>query len=191
MSHLYKKNGCILTRNGGALDIKSDYSFPVVRIGSQVWTTTNLDVDDGGTGIRTINTTFGVQKFYTCKAAERIAATIDGWHLPTLAEWNVLKSFVGGDAAKLKSVNGWYANGGTNETRFNGLPVGYCMAPAPSHYVSETKQVMYWTDTPFNSQGYYYNMLLDFHNQNVIESYSLYTPTEDGGDWLSVRLVKD
>ena len=51
-----------------------------------------------------------------------------GWHLPTLAEWNTLFTEVGeiSTAGKvLKSQTGWYANGnGTDAVGFSAIPVG-------------------------------------------------------------------
>lgn len=107
-----------------------------VTIGTQVWKNANLAVDDGGAGIvRVDNVTangvnFGTQYYYTYDAAVRVAASISGYHLPTLDEWWYgLLTFVGTDAAgakKLNSTSGWSSNAnGTDEYGFNSIPVGY------------------------------------------------------------------
>lgn len=106
-----------------------------VTIGTQVWKNANLAVDDGGEGIvRIDNVTsngvnFGTQYYYTYDAAVRVAASISGYHLPTLDEWWYgLLTFVGTDAAgakKLNSTSGWYYDAnGTDEYGFNSIPVG-------------------------------------------------------------------
>ncbi len=55
-----------------------------------------------------------------------------GWHVPSLEEWQTLKSFLGGDSTaggKLKQTGTtyWQApnTGATNSTGFTGLPGGY------------------------------------------------------------------
>lgn len=51
-----------------------------------------------------------------------------GWHLPTLAEWDALFTVIGGNSTAgkaLKSQTGWYANGnGTDAVGFSAIPVG-------------------------------------------------------------------
>jgi uncharacterized protein (TIGR02145 family) len=55
-----------------------------------------------------------------------------GWHVPSLSEWNVLFSYLGGSqlaGAKMKSTGTTYWNspntGATNESRFSALPGGF------------------------------------------------------------------
>lgn len=57
-----------------------------VTIGNQVWTATNLAIDDGGEGI--YKNPENNEVYYTWEAAIRVAKTIPGWHLPTTLEWN-------------------------------------------------------------------------------------------------------
>lgn len=60
----------------------------------------NLDVDDGLGGIYAYDNneanvaTYG--RLYTWDAAVRVAASIEGWHLPSDAEWNTLTAYLGG-----------------------------------------------------------------------------------------------
>ena len=63
-------------------------------------------------------------------ATEKLCPT--GWHVPTVAEWNVLTDYLaangrsGKEGTALKSTSGWMNNGnGTDDYRWNGLPGGY------------------------------------------------------------------
>ena len=53
----------------------------------------------------------------------------EGYHVPSVTEWNTLNSFLGGtnlSAGRLKSVTGWTApNAASNSSGFTGLPGGY------------------------------------------------------------------
>ena len=105
-----------------------------VTIGTQVWKNANLAVDDGGAGIvRVDNVTangvnFGTQYYYTYDAAVRVAASISGYHLPTVNDWYNEVIMIGWEPAgakKLNSTSGWSDNAnGTDEYGFNSLPVG-------------------------------------------------------------------
>jgi len=59
-----------------------------------------------------------------------------GWHVPSLAEWNVLINYLGGAniaGRKLKTNSDLWVNpnnGATNESGFTAIPGGYCN-PSP------------------------------------------------------------
>lgn len=106
-----------------------------VTIGSQTWKVKNLNIDDGLGGIYAYNndeanvTTYG--RLYTWAAALRVAASIDGWHLPSDAEWTTLTTYLGGTnvaGGKLKEVGTTHwenpNEGATNESGFTALPGG-------------------------------------------------------------------
>lgn len=126
-------------------------SFPplAVTIGTQVWTTTNLNVTTYRNGdiIPQVtdqtawnNLTTGAWCYYgnnpayepTIGKLYNFYAIIDGrglaplgFHIPTLTEWNTLSTFLGGDSVaggKIKSNTSW---DGTNESGFNALPGGF------------------------------------------------------------------
>lgn len=81
----------------------------------------------------------------------------EGWHVPTTTDWDMLGMSQGGvpDEAScianvtedLKSTDGWLGCPGTNETGFDGYPVGYLFS-----YISG-----YNGDTPVYFSGFAYN----------------------------------
>jgi uncharacterized protein (TIGR02145 family) len=119
-----------------------------VTIGTQTWKVKNLDIDDGQGDIYAYNNdeanvaTYG--RFYTWDAAMRVAASIDGWHLPSDAEWTTLTDYLGGESVaggKLKETGTthWKSpnEGATNESGFTALPGGYRDLYGSSHHVGD------------------------------------------------------
>ena len=125
----------------------------VVTIGSQVWTSKNLNVatyrngdvipqvqnekawaklttgawcyydNDASNG-----TKYGkLYNYYAVNDARGLAP--NGYHIPTDAEWTILTDYLGGETGaskKMKSTSGWKNNGnGTNSSGFLGLPGGF------------------------------------------------------------------
>ena len=111
---------------------KEPYPFEEVQIGNQIWMAHNLDINDGGSGIRVKNdlvvngVTMPTQYYYTYPAAIRISESVYGWHLPTNDEWNTLISYIGGNnkGYDLQSTSGWNVANGTNLYGFNAIGAG-------------------------------------------------------------------
>ena len=123
------------------------------KIGTQTWTTKNLDVTTyrNGDAIPQVqdakaweNLRTGAWCYYENETANGSSygklynwyAVTDprglapkGYHIPTDAEWTTLTNYLGGETiagTKMKSNTGWENNGnGTNTSRFAGLPGGY------------------------------------------------------------------
>lgn len=78
----------------------------------------------------------------------------EGWHLPSLAEFETLIAAVGGiDSAgqKLKSIDGWKVNGnGLDEYDFSAFPAGYCDIPS-SCLNTFGFAAAFWTSTETDS----------------------------------------
>ena len=132
---------------------ESTESGAVVTIGTQAWTSKNLDVATyrNGDVIPQVqdasawaSLTTGAWCYYDNDASNGTKygklynwyAVNDprglapkGFHIPSDAEWTVLTDCLGGAAAagtKMKSSSGWYENGnGTNSSGFAGFPGGY------------------------------------------------------------------
>ena len=124
-----------------------------IKIGSQTWTTKNLEVTKYRNGEeipqvknkkKWANLTTGAWCYYENKTANGTTygklynwfAVNDprglapkGYHIPTDAEWTILTDYLGGDTiagTKMKSTSGWDNNGnGTNTSGFAGLPGGF------------------------------------------------------------------
>ncbi len=107
----------------------------------------------------------------------------NGWHVPTSAEWNTLKDYLGSNAGKkLKSTSGWYNGGnGIDEYSFAALPAGNANG---SSVVNVGSNAYFWSATPDNSgNAYRRNLIYDYGNL-----YSLYSNKYDA---QSVRCVKN
>jgi len=101
----------------------SRFSYPFITIGTQIWSTKNLDVSTYRNGdpipqvtdpIQWLNLTTGAWCYYNNDPANgaiygklyngyavtdsRGLAPQGGWHIPTLTEWNTLSTYLGGDA---------------------------------------------------------------------------------------------
>ena len=130
-------------------------SLPVgeVAIGTQTWTTKNLDAEiyRNGDAIPQVqdasvwaNLTTGAWCYYENKTVNGSTygkqynwyAVTDprglapkGYHIPTDEEWTILTDYLGGEklaGAKMKSTSGWENNGnGSNTSGFAGLPGGF------------------------------------------------------------------
>jgi uncharacterized protein (TIGR02145 family) len=106
----------------------------------------------------------------------------EGWHIPTDAEWQTLKDFLGGDniaGGKLKSTN-WCS--GTNSSGFTALPGG--ISDERGHFIDVGKYGCFWSST----QGYEFSAWARSVNclYSNIDRYH-----GDKRDGLSVRCVKD
>jgi uncharacterized protein (TIGR02145 family) len=112
------------------------------------------------------NRTYGkLYNFYAVTDPRGLAPI--GFHIPSIDEWRLLISFLGGDTLagkKLKNTNGWNDNGnGNNENGFSGLPGGNCMQV--NKYKDEGKfsglgdYGAWWSSTLFSvagiNKGYY------------------------------------
>jgi len=133
---------------------ESTESGGVVTIGTQVWTSTNLDVSTfrngdpipqaktdaewKGAGENkqpawcyyyndpSNGTKYGkLYNWYAVNDPRGLAPK--GYHIPTDAEWTKLSDYLGGSGAgtKMKSTSGWKNDGnGNNSSGFSGLPGG-------------------------------------------------------------------
>ncbi len=197
---MFTKNGNILKVNGNWLNPHTEPEppeppgpvFDEVTIGSQTWMSKNLVIDDGGEGIYHFDNVtandvnFGTQYYYTWDAAVRVASSIEGWHLPTVDEWNELANAVGGSdiaGTKLKSTTGWNnGNNGTDDYGFTALPVGQSNSQS-SGVIDLGRYARFWTSNGGGAWGY-----------KITLAESGYT-YDWSSDWTSngysVRLIKD
>ena len=185
-----------LTVNGKQLTLDGveiiGYGVPApvleeVTIGTQTWKTKNLAIDDGQGGIYTQTVNYGqgdvVEYYYTWDAAVRVAASIQGWHLPTTTEWDTLATAVGGSdvaGTKLKSTIGWAYGKGTDDFGFSVLPAGYWYSGS-FHYLGNYS--ILWTANEHSSNYAYRSQFNSSESMNLSNGRMT--------DACSVRLIKD
>ena len=169
-----------------AVFVAAPPTFDTVTIGTQTWMAKNLAIDDGGDGIYSYTVNYGqgdvTEHYYTWIAATRIAASIDGWRLPTWAEFETLRSTVGTNpGTKLKSTYGWSSGNGTDDYGFSAFPNGEWYEGTVYDVGNMT---LFWTSTTASLGTNAYLAILDTSSGLSQASAPLYA-TE------SVRLIQD
>ena len=209
-------------------------TYNTVQIGDQCWLRENLRVTHFPNGIEIPNgiyyntgsssyyrnsnvdtETYGL--FYNWTAAMNGAASSnstpsgvqgvcpDGWHLPSTAEWEQLKTYLSGESQywcngdannigkSLAATTDWRSSNTTchignnptdnNSTGFNAIPAGYNYSYNNTYpdYISNYAKI--WTSTESGSSAYYYQL-----NYNAA---TLTNSTGGKGYGYSVRCVKD
>lgn len=149
---IYKGEGIYNIGGGGGggdfdeSQVIGNVTYKVKKIGNQIWTLQNLllkniNIPIGVAGVPStpacwyygdnqyIDEQYGL--LYNGYAVDYInankATLINGWHIPTQAEWDELFTYVGGRsvaAEKLKSVNNWSFPRGLDTEGFCALPAG-------------------------------------------------------------------
>ena len=181
-----------------------------VKIGTQTWTTKNLNVTKyrNGDAIPQVqdrnawaNLTTGAWCYYENKGEngttygklynwfavnDKRGLAPKGYHIPKDAEWTKLSDYLGGESvagAKMKSNQGWYQNGnGTNTSGFAGHPGGYCDGIEMFWYIVDKG---FWWSSSESSTNDACCSFLNSHNSNLSrQNYSK-------GFGFSVRCVKD
>ena len=132
-------------------------TYNTVIIGNQEWLSENLQYNDGGTGIASATSgTFVGQIYYQKTAMTRInAALTDGWHVPSQAEYDMLRNHIGINISGtlLKSTGLWGSSkNGKNYDGFNVLPCGNLNPDASNHNVKWNAYL--WTSTS-NNDNYF------------------------------------
>jgi uncharacterized protein (TIGR02145 family) len=181
----------------------------VVTIGTQIWTSKNLNVSTYRNGDTipyvqdpnawaylttgawcyydtgaSVITKYG--KLYNWYAVSDLRGLApNGYHIPTIGEWNKLCNYLGGVGAagtKMKSTSGWSNNGnGTNSSGFSGLP-GVSRS-ANGVFGLPDRDCYWWSSTDDNARAW---------NTNLSCSYrSLSGGKNDKGHGFSVRCLRD
>jgi uncharacterized protein (TIGR02145 family) len=187
MTTIYTVNNKVLKNS--ATDkwlAKKEAPSDEVTIGTQTWMSKNLAIDDGQGGIYTQTVNYGqgdvTEYYYTWDAAVRVAATVQGWHLPTTAEWDTLTNAVGGTSVagtKLKSTYGWSSGNGDGSYGFAAFPAGRW----DSGFYNLGYHAYFWTANISGSSSSYYRYF------NTGASMNSSNGIRDSG--YSIRLVKD
>jgi uncharacterized protein (TIGR02145 family) len=189
-------------------------TYPVVTIGTQVWMGENL---------KSVHSSDGTEIAYTWKyndsdsladiygmlynwesvmhgqaSSNNVPSGVmgicpNGWHLPSLAEWNLLIDYCGGvleAGGKLKEADTthWYPpnEGANNSTGFTALPGG---SHGQNGYSIIGESGFWWTS--FNDNGFINIMALGKDVPYAITFGSRFQPQELNETGYSVRCLKN
>lgn len=181
--------------------------YITVQVGNQCWLRENLDVGNRINGSENPSNNSTIEKYcYGDDAAncntygglyqwnEAMAYSTNqgpqgicpaGWHIPTLAEFEVLRAVVNNDGNALKSIGqGTGAGAGTNTSGFSALLSGLRYNNCIFNNLGLLTN--FWSSTEISSYYAYYLVL----NSNSSRLY-LYNINYDKGNGFSVRCVKD
>ncbi|MDR2582257.1 MAG: hypothetical protein LBC75_02115 [Fibromonadaceae bacterium] len=158
-------NSGISTGNRGTFtDVRDGKTYKWVTIGSQVWMAENLNYNANGSlcynYIPSYCDKYG--RLYNWATAK--VACPRSWHLPIIAEWNVLMTAVGSKADKyLKAVSSWNENeNGEDKYGFSALPGGYLAGGwgGPNgNFYDVGGHGIWWSSTEYdNDYAYYLDM---------------------------------
>ena len=201
------------------LDVDGN-TYKTVKIGTQVWMAENLKTSkysDGSTIPKITddtewqNNTTGALTYYNNDAANNLkygklynwfaVSSITngnknlcptGWHVPTDAEWTVLKDYLGGEniaGGKMKEVSTTNWNRSStdeaNTSLFTGLPGGFRNSNGDYYYIGSTG---YWwsstvPDTPDTQSGVYCYLDSSSNASTIFDDYKI--------AGLSVRCLRD
>ncbi|MBQ3777598.1 MAG: hypothetical protein II835_05855 [Fibrobacter sp.] len=170
-------------------DDRDNRCYRTVRIGNQTWMAENLTYRENLAGgawlLENVPGYWKIAVFYTWRAA--MNACPDGWHLPSVREWETLFIYAGGRnnygvaIKKLKSKGGWGSpkdgGNGTDNYGFSAFPVG--MIYKDGTYMNNGGSTHFWTSTSGKVAAF--PMASDYGGFNYFSS--------DNG--YSVRCVKD
>jgi len=193
---------------GSFTDTRDGHVYKTIEIGTQTWLVENLAYEGAGKEITdnsewknndtydgwcyyennkvTYGSTYGL--LYQWEIAK--VACPEGWHLPSITEWNILRDYLGGylssAGGKLKETGTahWSSpnTGATNETGFTALPGGVRDYAFRSIY----DKGYWWCSTEWNTGlGQGWNMS---HNGDHLRDFNIRFDYYDG---LSVRCLKD
>ena len=212
----------ILPPTGTTVEDGDGNSYGIIRIGRQYWMDENLHTTKYNDGTAIAHITDGKEWMAAIEGAycsygnddanaarygllyNRAAVSThklcpEGWHVPTVDDWNKLGSALGGTlndfdswvgiASKLKATAGWPAGEkATDESGFGGLPGGAFRADpndtaTAKFYYAETNGY-WWSDSDFSGEmTYYYGLRTQGDN---LDQY-----VGDRCSGMSVRCVHD
>ena len=161
---------------------KEDSLLESVKIGTQIWTTKNLDVSTyrNGDTIRHASTqqewqdaarkgegawcyynhdpkngeVYGkLYNWHAVKNSRNLAPS--GYHIPSDLEWSLLTEYLGGEEIagfKMKSTSGWYDNGNGDNSS------GFNGLPGgychyDGYFYSITENGYWWSSSEYNTDG--------------------------------------
>ena len=189
-----KINGSSFTMPSSNVTISASVAqtLPSTNIGNYVWNSSNIQIDDGQSGIKWDDGSYGagviVEHYYTQGAAQRIANSVQGWHLPTRDElYNLINTAGGVGEASTSTKLFTTLCGGTDNYGFGATKSGYMESwqadGAGGAEIGGSSGFYLWTSS-FDEDDRC--TILD------MDSYAPHIWYEEVGDrYFSLRLVKD
>ncbi|WP_290766425.1 fibrobacter succinogenes major paralogous domain-containing protein [Fibrobacter sp. UBA4297] len=167
-------------------DSRDGQIYKTVKIGDQIWMAENLNFEVDSSYCYNDSAKYCTKygRLYSWAAANR--ACPDGWHLPTIDEFETLFATVGKQSIagkKLKSTSGWNNDGnGTDDFGFTALPAGIRYGK-DKYYNYEGHHANFWSSIKNGSDSAeYVNMFYDYDNARQL--------VHDKNDGMSVRCLK-
>ena len=179
--------------SGTFTDERDGQEYPFIRINTQTWMAQNLNYVAGGGscygGSDVLCDRYGrlytwaeavdepeseCGKGYHCSLPSGNIKGIcpDGWHLPTIEEFNMLLDAAGGKSSAgyaLKSTEGWREGASSNETGFNALPAG--QRNQNEVYTDTTSAAHFWSATESDASNSSYMNIYASSNQGYTGYY--------------------
>jgi len=147
------------------IDSRDNKQYKTVKIGTQLWMAENLNfVTDNGSYCHDNNSDNCLKygRLYEYETAS--FSCPDGWHLPTMDDWNLLFDFLETDeGTKMKSIEDWPRGGnGTNTSGFNALPASYYTEYG--EFMALGAYAFFWADTQ-NDATTSWSILLSYNRE--------------------------
>ena len=163
-------------RLGTFKDTRDGKVYQTVTVGDQTWFAQNLDyiTSTSYEYDEASRPNFkGVGRYYNWHEANRICP--NGWHLPSVAEWETLLDHFGGRgsaSSKLKSTTDWEDGVGNNQSCFSAYPggQGFWSSTGKDHYAffgSAYASTSWWSTTEGNNDSTHVTINLRSYNNYV------------------------
>ncbi len=178
------------------IDFRDSQSYKQVQIGNQIWMAENLNYyipqysSYYNNDSNSYADTYG--RLYNFYPIDReICST--GWHIPSMAEWQILIDYMGGDSiagGKLKEESElyWYPpnDGASNESQFTALPGGYFGYSEQGFGFNKMGENAYFWTSNFCYKEMVKTIVLSYDNHEVKNICEDYYSTQ-----ASVRCIRD
>lgn len=163
------------------------YKGDTVTDGGSTWMYINNTPSSGN--IPNIPNNYGsLYNWFAVNDARGIAPA--GWHVPTIADYQTLISFLGGASiagGPLKATSKWASpnTGATNSSKFSAVPGGFRLLSPNSVFIGLTTNGYYWSADEYDALTSYFLML---RNINTVADVTQFFGKYFGA---SVRFVRD
>ncbi len=206
------------TPGAGVSDVEGNY-YATVIIGGQEWMAENLKTSKYSNGVNIPNITDNIQwnnltdgaycfynndannnliygklyNYYSVISSNNLCP--NGWHIPTVSEWDELRNFLDPSAAtsggQMKSNSTLWTSpnvGATNSSGFSALPAGFRNNSEPTSGIGVFSGIgtmaWFWTSEEANLLSAYDRYLINVDDP-------LFTSADNKNDAYSIRCMKN